>query len=203
MSPGKRPPLLWRYLPLVFVLAVMLAWLGGLLWFATQVPETVDDDNTVTDAIVVLTGGGQRVQEGLNLLAHGKGRKLFISGVYRKTDLAALLRTSHHEPSWLSCCIVLGHDADNTRGNAAETARWMHAQHFHSLRLVTASYHMPRSLLEFRRAMPNMRIIPDPVFPKGAGRRWWLRPRAIGLVISEYVKYLLTLTWPQPFRLAP
>ena len=37
---------------------------------------------------------------------------------------------------------------------------------FHSLRLVTASYHMPRSMLEFARAMPDIAIVPNPVFPE-------------------------------------
>jgi uncharacterized SAM-binding protein YcdF (DUF218 family) len=193
----------WRYSPVAVIGTLMLAWLAGLFWFAAQIPAAPDDDPAVTDAIVVLTGGGDRVQAGLNLLAEGKAKSLFISGVYRGTDLAALLRTSKHEPSWLACCIVLGHEADNTRGNAAETARWMHARHFRSLRLVTASYHMPRSLLEFRRAMPHVRIVPDPVFPPGSGRHWWLRPHAIGLVISEYTKYLLTLARLQPAGLSP
>ena len=47
-----------------------------------------------------------------------------------------------------------------------ETAQWMASEGFHSLRLVTASYHMPRSLLEFSRAMPDIGIMPNPVFPE-------------------------------------
>jgi uncharacterized SAM-binding protein YcdF (DUF218 family) len=189
----------WRRLPVAAIGAAALAWLGGFVWFASLVPDRAAVDPAgATDAIVVLTGGGQRVEQGLDLLAEGKGKKLFISGVYRGTDLAALLRAAHHPPRWLTCCIVLGHQADNTRGNAMETAEWMRAQHFHSLRLVTASYHMPRSLLEFRRAMPGMVILPDPVFPEGARRRWWLSPHAIGLVLAEYLKYLATLAHVQP-----
>ncbi len=45
---------------------------------------------------------------------------------------------------------------------------------FHSLRLVTANYHMPRSLLEFARAMPDIEIVPHPVFPEiSRGPHWW------------------------------
>ncbi|HXE16558.1 MAG TPA: YdcF family protein [Stellaceae bacterium] len=175
--------------------AIILAWLGGFVWFVNLVARDTPPDPASTDAIVVLTGGSQRVENGLTLLAEGKAKKLFVSGVYRGTDVKALLGTTSQKPDWLKCCIELGHEADNTHGNAAETAAWMKAEHFHSLRLVTASYHMPRSMLEFSRAMPDIRIVPNPVFPAVATKdRWWLRSRAGALVIGEYMKYLFALT---------
>jgi uncharacterized SAM-binding protein YcdF (DUF218 family) len=140
-----------------------LLWVGGLLWFAT--PPVADPGAAPTDAIVVLTGGSLRVHSGLDLLREGKGRKLFVSGVNQQVDLDELLRISGNgsdeSVAWASCCVVLGHEADNTFGNAQETARWMRRQGFHSLRLVTAWYHMPRSLLEFERAMPDVEIVPS------------------------------------------
>jgi len=172
------------------VVALALAWSGGLFWFVGQMPTAGIDDPGVTDAIVVLTGGSQRIENGLSLLAESKAKKLFISGVYRSTDVKALLRASNQQPKGLSCCIELGHEADSTRGNAAETAAWMKAENFHSLRLVTASYHMPRSLLEFSRAMPDIRIVPNPVFPKAPQGDWWHRMHGAILVIDEYMKYL-------------
>jgi uncharacterized SAM-binding protein YcdF (DUF218 family) len=179
----------------VLVLALLALWLGGFFWFARQIPHVVADLDSDTDAIVVLTGGSLRVQSGLTLLASGKAKKLFISGVYHGTDVAALLRVSHQSPEHVACCVVLGHEADNTLGNALETAQWMHQEGFRSLRLVTASYHMPRSLLEFSRAMPDTRIIAHPVFPeRDRGDRWWASPRAVVLVLVEYHKYLLALT---------
>jgi uncharacterized SAM-binding protein YcdF (DUF218 family) len=179
----------------VLVLAVLALWLGGFFWFARQIPHVVADLDSDTDAIVVLTGGSLRVQSGLTLLASGKAKKLFISGVYHGTDVAALLRVSHQSPQHVACCVVLGHEADNTLGNALETAQWMHQEGFRSLRLVTSSYHMPRSLLEFSRAMPDTRIIANPVFPdRDRGDRWWTSPRALAVVLVEYHKYLLALT---------
>jgi len=157
---------------------VLLAlWGAGLLWFAHAIPGDVADPDSKTDAIVVLTGGSLRVRSGLELLAAGKAKKLFISGVYPATDAAALLRAEHLSSARLTCCIVLGHTADNTLGNALETASWMRREGFHSLRLVTGAYHMPRSLLEFRRAMPDALIIPHPVFPgRVRQERWWAWP---------------------------
>jgi uncharacterized SAM-binding protein YcdF (DUF218 family) len=180
--------------PTFLVAVLALAWIGGLAWFAGLMPRDTEADPSATDAIIVLTGGSQRVENGLTLLAEGKAKKLFVSGVYRSTDVKALLRASNQQSKWLTCCIELGHEADNTHGNAAETAAWMKTENFHSLRLVTASYHMPRSLLEFSRAMPDIRIVPNPVFPKAAQQPWWLHPHAAMLVVGEYMKYLFALT---------
>ncbi len=177
--------------------SLVALWLSGLVWFAGTIPEEVGDAESETDAIVVLTGGSLRVQSGLALLAAGKARKLFISGVYHSTDVAALLRVSSQSPDKVACCVVLGYAADNTRGNALETAVWMRQEGFHSLRLVTAGYHMRRSLLEFSRAMPDVRIIANPVFPERVKQeQWWAWPGTASLIIGEYDKYLLALARP-------
>jgi uncharacterized SAM-binding protein YcdF (DUF218 family) len=179
------------------LLALIILWLGGFLWFASRIPAEVGDAESATDAIVVLTGGSLRVQSGLALLAAGKAKKLFVSGVYHATDVTALLKASRQSPENVTCCIVLGHEADNTLGNALETAQWMRQEGFHSLRLVTASYHMPRSMLEFSRAMPELRVIANPVFPERVmPERWWASPAAVLRVANEYHKYLLALARP-------
>jgi len=186
------------------LLAMAVAWCGGLVWFADTIPDADQDQADATDAIVVLTGGSQRLKSGLQLLAEGKGKKLFVSGVYRSTDVAALLRTAQQRPDALQCCIVLGHEADNTLGNAVETAFWMSHEDYRSLRLVTANYHMRRALLEFSRAMPEIRIVPHPVFPEGVKREhWWAWRGTLGLIVGEYDKYLAALVRPLlPFELS-
>ncbi len=195
-SPGRRR-FGRRGLPAALLLALLALWLGGFVWFASSIPDEVTDAESETDAIVVLTGGSLRVQSGLALLAAGKAKKLFVSGVYHSTDVTALLRISRQSPEHVACCIVLGHEADNTLGNAIETAQWMRQEGFHSLRLVTASYHMPRSLLEFSRAMPDIRIIAHPVFPESVKQeRWWASPGTASLILGEYHKYLLALARP-------
>ncbi len=177
---------------LVGVAAVLAAaWLGGLMWFAAGVPVQVDDPDTRTDAIVVLTGGSERIATGLALLAAGRGAMLFVSGVHRGVDVAELLRLGHLGHPELAGSIVLGHAADDTIGNAAETAAWVASRHLHSLRLVTAAYHMRRSLWEFHQAMPDVTIIPNPVFPDAVkSRDWWRWPGTAALLATEYSKYL-------------
>jgi uncharacterized SAM-binding protein YcdF (DUF218 family) len=174
---------------------VALLVVAGLVWFA--IPPSIQSLRLPTDAIVVLTGGSQRLRSGIDLMREGKGRELFISGVNQRVDLDALLRVSGDAPRWLSCCIVNGHEAENTEGNAQETARWIRRQGYHSLRLVTAWYHMPRSRLEFERAMPNVEIVPQPVFPERVGEeRWRAWHGTAALLISEYAKYLAALFRP-------
>jgi uncharacterized SAM-binding protein YcdF (DUF218 family) len=183
--------------------ALALSWLAGLVWFAATVPDRVEDTTTHTDAIVVLTGGSERTATGIALLAQGLAGRLFISGVHRGVEVNDILRLAPLPRSGatpdspiptraaLARAIVLGHAADDTVGNAAETAAWMEAEHLHSLRLVTAAYHMRRGLWEFRQAMPEVRIIPNPVFPDMVkSRDWWRWPGTAALLAGEYTKYL-------------
>ena len=196
--------LLWHALRAVMLVAAAccLSWLGGLLWFAT--PPAADTRTAATDAIVVLTGGSLRLQSGIDLLRQGKGRKLFVSGVNQQVDLDDLLGVSGHSPDWALCCIVLGHQADDTFGNAQETAQWIQSQGFHSLRLVTAWYHMPRSLLEFERAMPEIDIVAHPVFPDQVKQEhWWAWRGTAVLLVNEYVKYIGALARPLIERRRP
>lgn len=203
MKRGGARRFLRNAIGLVLVLAIV--WLIGLWRFAAAIPGEVTAPERQTDAIVVLTGGSLRVEGGLRLLADGKAKKLFISGVYRGVDVTELLHVSRQSPDSVACCVVLGHAADNTLGNARETAQWMESEGYRSLRLVTASYHMPRSMLEFTRAMPDIEIVPNPVFPEfmqeGA---WWQSRRSAALIASEYSKYLAAMVRPYvPAALLP
>jgi uncharacterized SAM-binding protein YcdF (DUF218 family) len=191
MTPGRpRRSLRWTGLAVVAI----LAWTGGLIWFAESLPRRPAPPGGPTDAVVVLTGGADRLSTGVRLLAMGQARKLFVSGVYHGVDVARLLRLVRQQGRELECCMVLGHAADNTRGNAEETAAWIRKEGFTSLLLVTANYHMPRSLLEFRRLMPGVKIVPYPAFPNGFKTdQWWRHTRSFSLVTSEYVKYLVAL----------
>jgi uncharacterized SAM-binding protein YcdF (DUF218 family) len=180
---------------LIGVLVVF--WFVGLWRFAASMPTQIADPARHTDAIVVLTGGSLRVESGLQLLAAGRAKKLFVSGVYRGVDVAALLHAARQTPDNVGCCIALGHAAADTLGNARETAAWMNAEGFHSLRLVTANYHMARSVLEFRRAMPHVEIVPNPVFPEFLKTTpWWRSRRSALLIAGEYSKYLFALIRP-------
>jgi len=157
-----------------YAITLLMVWLAGLAVFIVSSVLVRVDTESPTDAVVVLTGGRLRLETGLALLDQGKAKKLFISGVNPRVDRDLLLRLLGARPEREACCIVLGREADNTIGNAKETAGWMHEEGYRSLRLVTSWYHMRRSLVEFGRAMPRVTIIAHPVFahhvdPDG----WW------------------------------
>ncbi len=53
---------------------------------------------------------------------------------------------------------------------------------------------MPRSLIEFRRAMPRAKLIPHPVFPEHVKLdRWWEWRGTAVLIAEEYTKYLYSV----------
>ena len=173
--------------------ATAAAWGVGLAQFATLVPERLEDETGRTEAIVVLTGGSGRLEAGLDLLARRQADKLFVSGVYQGIDVQKLLLVSRREGSGMASRIALG-TAANTRGNARESADWMRDEGVRSLRLVTGAYHMPRSLLEFRRAAPGVALVPHPVFPEHVKADWWAWPGTLFLIVSEYNKTMLAWT---------
>lgn len=168
-------------LRLVFVL--LLAWVGGLFYFIS--PPSISEKPT--DAIVVLTGGSGRVEEGLRLLKKGMAPKLFISGVHEDVTYEELSADAS-----LSKRVFLGHKATTTFENALETKTWVREQAISSIRLVTAHYHIHRSMLEYKHLMPHLRIIPHPIVPAVFRQGWWHNKKTLGLVVSEYNKFLIT-----------
>lgn len=168
--------------------AAILAGFGAFLSAALD-PEAPPQGTT--DAIVVLTGGSDRVATGFRLLAEGRARSMLISGAHQAAGLPEIAAAAGIDPAAFAGRVAIGHAAASTRGNAAETAAWARAEEIRSLRVVTAGYHMPRAMLELRRAMPGRELVPHPV-PSGLlrtpGGLW--RPAAWGLLIGEFARYL-------------
>ena len=180
------------FLSCVFIFAL---WLAGLQWFTRHVDEAaIGNSHPPADAIVVLTGGSNRLQTGFDLLEKNLGKKLFISGVYRGVEVRELInlwKTEGHDT--LQDNIVLGFDADDTIGNARETADWLTKEGYASFYLVTANYHLKRALLEFQIIAPKLKIVAYPVTPEGLDMgNWWRNEAHRSLIIKEYMKYLVT-----------
>jgi len=182
-----------RSLALTLFIA-LAAWTIGLIRFAATLPDTVGDTTTRTDAIVVLTGGSDRLKTGFSLLARDLAGRIFVSGVPEQVSVDRLLERigMPDYPKALRSRIFLGRRATNTVQNARETAEWCQNEGIRSIRLVTASYHLSRSLLEFHHAMPDVPIIAHPVFPEAVKQgRWWLYPGTLFLMTREYSKFLI------------
>jgi uncharacterized SAM-binding protein YcdF (DUF218 family) len=177
----------WILWPCAAAGLAALAWLAGFVWFvslATQAPPTPPE----AEGIVALTGGAERIEVALRLLAGNRGAKLLVSGIGGGTELPTLARRAGLDPAPLAGRVTLGRSATSTRGNAIETANWVRDNQIGSLIVVTAWYHMPRALTELGRALPGTRLFPYPVLTMGQGDGHVVRLR---LLAEEYTKYLL------------
>ncbi|MCQ4162808.1 YdcF family protein [Roseomonas sp. GC11] len=180
---GSRRHRGWSRLWLLPALLALLL-VGGFALFTGQSRAKPERPLRLTDGIAVLTGGPQRVEEGLRLLAAGQARALVISGVGTRPTLDDLARRAGLPdplPPGFAARVTLGREATSTRGNGQEVAEWARARQIRSLRVVTAAFHMPRSLLELRRTLPGVELVPHPVQVEG--------PRT-ALLLREYGKLL-------------
>jgi uncharacterized SAM-binding protein YcdF (DUF218 family) len=160
---------------------VLLIYALGFALFAVTLGRPAHA-GVKADAIVVLTGGGRRIEHAGDLLANGQGKRLLISGADPSVTKRDLVDRLGGRRKLVKCCVDLGSESVDTRSNAEEAKRWLDRRHFTSLILVTSDWHMRRARYEFRRTLGNdYRIEPDAVKTE---------PPLITL-FAEYNKYLL------------
>jgi uncharacterized SAM-binding protein YcdF (DUF218 family) len=190
----RSPNLPRGWLRATVVATVAIAFVGaaaGFVAFLTQLRGTEVAPGRKADGIVVLTGGSSRVSDAMELLAAGYGQRLLISGVHPTSKASDISRTLPENQSFMNCCVDLDRSAVSTRGNAAEARRWAHERGFKSLIVVTSNYHMPRAIVEFSHAMPDVTLIPFAVVgDKWREEPWWTSGSTLRLLLSEYVKYI-------------
>src|ERR1700674_3199743 len=185
-------PRSWLRATIVAALAMVLVGAGiGFIGFLSQLRGAEIRPDRNADGIVVLTGGSSRVSDAMELLAGGYGKRLLISGVHPTNAASDISRSLTDNQSLLSCCVDLDRSAVNTRSNAAEARRWARERGFKSLIVVTSNYHMPRAIVEFSHAMPDIALIPFAVVgDKWRDEPWWTNGATVRLLLSEYVKYV-------------
>ncbi|MFC0410765.1 YdcF family protein [Roseomonas elaeocarpi] len=152
----------------LLTLAALLVLGAGYAWYLDASGRPRPAATPETMGIAVLTGGPDRVETGLRLAAQHRAARLIISGAGASTDLAALTREAGMEPFAFLGRTTVGRDARSTRGNAREVAAWALAGDIRSITVVTAGFHMPRALLELRRALPVAELVPYAVEPHRA-----------------------------------
>jgi uncharacterized SAM-binding protein YcdF (DUF218 family) len=160
---------------------LVVLWALGFALFALTLPRPADA--RATDAIVVLTGGAGRLDRGLDLLAAHRAQRLLLSGTDRTVRKKELALRTHRPAELFDCCVDLGQESVDTRSNAIETARWLRAHHYASVRLITTDWHMPRAHADLARELGRdpIAIVPDAIRS---------HPSFLTL-FTEYHKYVL------------
>lgn len=167
------------------VMFVILLWAAGFAWFIVRAGQHTALPPHA-DGIVAFTGGAERIETALQLLAEHRADRLLLSGIGGGAELAQLTHRAGLAPAPLADRVTLGRQAATTRGNALETSAWVAANHIRTLIVVTAYYHMPRALTELRRVLPDVVLYPLPVLAEERpGQGVPLR-----LMAEEYTKLL-------------
>lgn len=174
---------------IVVIFAAIYA--AAFLAFVFTLP-THPDGPAKADGIVALTGGDARLDTAVALLEHGTGKRLLITGA-NKASTKEMLGARSRGGKRFACCADIGYSAEDTYGNAEEAADWAKEHRFHSLVIVTAGYHMPRTLRLFHSVMPDMKLVSYPVEPEGVNLSQWWRPGMLHLLHNEYLKYMASL----------
>ena len=165
-------------------------WLCGLILFENKINGYDKDEQRKTDAIVVLTGGRNRIAESIRLLNDNLAEKLFISGVSDNvsiTDIEAKVKIHINNPEK----VELGYKAHDTIGNAREIKEWIEKNNITSVRLVTSNYHLPRSMVELNALNMPLEVLPHPVYSDRISDKWFTSWGTFKFMCSEYNKFLI------------
>ncbi|MBP1751308.1 MAG: YdcF-like protein of unknown function [Geobacteraceae bacterium] len=146
--------------------------------------------DTKTDAIVVLTGGRGRVEEGIKLYREHRAVWLFLIGVDPSVRKADLFRESRGQRGGEG--VYLEKVSRNTLENALQAKEFIVRKKIGSIKLITSRYHMKRAILIFENVLPkNIAIYPHPVDSKNLKEEWWSHRGSTRLLLGEFYKYCL------------
>lgn len=139
-----------------------------------------------TDAIVVLTGGRGRIEEGVKLYRAGQAKKLFLIGVDPLVKKRELYQGEGGDN------VYLEKSSRNTLENAIYARDLLTRHKVSSITLITSRYHMKRSTILFRNALPkDVAIYPHPVDSSNLKEQWWSHRGSFKLLFSEFYKYCI------------
>lgn len=183
-------------------MTLILLWLGGFIVFNQFIGSYKIDYTTKTDAIVVLTGGKNRLAEAMKLYNDNLADILIISGVAENVTLSQLERQNHTVIENRPDQVILGNEASNTIENAIEVSEAVRRNNVALLRLVTSYYHMPRSEQEILLKNPDVKIVYHPVYSENVSDKWWKKWGSFCLIAMEYNKFIFVYVKNFVIRLA-
>jgi uncharacterized SAM-binding protein YcdF (DUF218 family) len=178
------------YIVLFFILTFLSV---GFVSYFSALARYDQVEITSVDGAIVLTGGPDRLTDAARLLSTGVTKHLLISGVGGRADLDDLVRVAPSLAPYSSCCVDLGHQAQNTRGNAEEAALWARDKNYKSLAIVTAGFHLPRAMLEVRALLPDRTLYPYRAGLPIREQLFYGRFSTLYAIALEPIKYMAAL----------
>ena len=109
---------------MTIICLIIVFWFVGFFMFIEKIYQYPEDLTTKTDAIVILTGGRNRIAEGAKIWNQGLSEKLFISGIEKNTSLKTI--SNVQEVNFINLKNVdFEKKSKNTIENAIETNEWL------------------------------------------------------------------------------
>ena len=189
----------FRTIYVILISSILTYFLFGLAEYKEKILSTEKYVNKKGSSIVILTGGTNRIKDGLKIInkfekASKFNSKILVSGTgkgFTKSSLEKKLNFDFNL-SLIECCIELDSISTNTYSNAYETLKWAKKNNIKEFILITSNYHMPRAILEFKNRMPNLKIFTYPITPNRHNIKMWLSSfQTFSLIFSEYCKFLV------------
>jgi uncharacterized SAM-binding protein YcdF (DUF218 family) len=175
---------------ILLVLVIIGIAVSVLFIYFTYETFSFRQREVTTDAIVVLTGGRGRVEEGVKLYRKHRSQWLFLIGVDPSVRKAELFSEKQGERGGEG--VFLEKISRNTLENALQAREFIQKKDVHSIQLITSRYHMKRAILIFQNVLPkNIVIYPCPVDSKNLKEAWWSHGGSFRLLFNEFYKYSL------------
>ena len=152
-------------------------------------PISAWTEDVSADCAVVLTGGPNRIREGLDLLSRRSVQKLIISGVNPQVEFHEINALGPYYGDLKAEDVILERRSRTTYGNAQQTLALVEALRCRDLILVTSRLHMYRAKRTFLAEFPQGYPLFSRAVVAGA-----VKPRTEELV-SEALKSLFYSWW--------
>lgn len=154
-----------------------------------QQPITSWTDDVNADCAVVLTGGPNRIREGVDLLARHEVQKLIISGVHPQASFREIFPLWPFYGELHEQDLILERRSQTTYGNAQQTLPLVEALRCRDLVLITSRAHMLRAMNTFKAEFPpGFPIAPRSVIAGSLEPTW-------SEVATEAAKALFYSVW--------
>lgn len=177
----------------VFVALVAVAFQQKIPHKALGIYLSPSDKLTSADAIVVVSGSGDRLPHAVELYKQGFAPALILSGAAREGDIsnALAMQIAATQSGVPEKAIILEERATNTYENAIYTKEIIVNKNFRNVILVSSPYHQRRAYETFKAVLKgkNIRLQNSPSSPTyWSAKHWWDSDIEKELTRSEITK---------------